>query len=97
METWRPLSHEPKTNVSSLQFEWIFAVNLPPRTDHRDALTLMSTLRGLQLDFADGLDGNKLPDKALAYPALHEFMRAANIGSWRGHLNALRAYAFLSW
>ena len=41
----------------------------------------MSTLRGLQLDFADGLDGNKLPDKALAYPALHEFMRAANIGS----------------
>lgn len=41
----------------------------------------MSTLTGPQLDFVDGVDGNTVPDKALQYPTLHEFMCATNIGS----------------
>ena len=39
-----------------------------------------------------GVDGKAVPDSALPYPALHDTMNSANIGSWRGHLNALQTY-----
>lgn len=88
MEQWTLQSDGAKSNVSSLQFGRIFAINIPLQTDRRGSLTLMFSLTGPQLDFVDGVDGNTVPNKALPYPALHESMSAASIGSWRGHLNA---------
>lgn len=67
-------------------------INMPSRTDRRDALILMSKLTGIQLEWLDGVDGKAVPDSALPYPALHDTMNSANIGSWRGHLNALQTY-----
>lgn len=67
-------------------------INMPSRTDRRDALILMSKLTGIQLKWVDGVDGKAVPDSALPYPALHDTMNSANIGSWRGHLNALQTY-----
>jgi hypothetical protein len=74
------------------QFERIFIVNLPSRTDRRDGLVLMSALTGIKLDWIDGVVGDAVPDKALPPPASHEKIPPANIGSWRAHLNALQAY-----
>ncbi|KAK2776131.1 hypothetical protein FQN53_002862 [Emmonsiellopsis sp. PD_33] len=76
---------------STLGFERIYAINLPSRTDRRDGLNLMSALTGIQLDWIDGVDGNAVQEKALPWPASHETIKTANIGSWRAHLDALRA------
>ena len=65
---------------------------MPSRPDRHDALILTSKLTGIQLEWIDGVDGKVVPDSALPYPALHDTMNAANIGSWRGHLNALQTY-----
>lgn len=76
---------------STLGFERIYVINLPSRTDRRDALVLMSALTGIKLDWIDGVDGETVPDKALPQPASHDTIKSANIGSWRAHLNAIQA------
>ncbi|RMJ21494.1 glycosyltransferase family 25 protein [Aspergillus sp. HF37] len=76
--------------MSWLQFQRIYAINLPARTDRRDGLSLVSSLTGIQLDWVDGVDGHDVPDKALPYPASREAISNANIGSWRAHLNTLK-------
>lgn len=73
------------------QFERIYVLNLPGRTDRRDGLVLMSALAGFKVHWIDGVLGEAVPDKALPYPASHESVKSANIGSWRAHLNALQA------
>ncbi|EGE07779.1 LPS glycosyltransferase [Trichophyton equinum CBS 127.97] len=74
---------------ATLGFERIYVVNLPSRTDRRDALVLMAAVSGIKLHWVDGIMGDTVVDKALPPPATHKF-RSANIGSWRGHLNALQ-------
>ncbi|KAK2741930.1 hypothetical protein FQN57_005489 [Myotisia sp. PD_48] len=74
---------------STLGFERIYVINLPERTDRRDALLLMADLTGIKLTFIEGVRGNVVPDKALPPEASHATMKDATIGSWRGHLNAL--------
>ncbi|KAL9107369.1 MAG: hypothetical protein Q9227_007734 [Pyrenula ochraceoflavens] len=54
------------------QFGKIFAINLPERTDHRDALLLAGTLTGLEIDIVNGIRGETVEDKALPYPATKE-------------------------
>jgi hypothetical protein len=81
------LTHSPR-----LQFQQIYAINLPARTDRRDGLSLVSSLAGIQLDWVDGVDGRDVPDKALPYPASRQAVSNANIGSWRAHMNALKEY-----
>jgi hypothetical protein len=78
-------------NLSQQQFGAIYVINLPVRTDRRDALALMSTLNGLELEYIDGKTGNEVADKALPPPASHISQLSGNLGSWRGHLNAIRA------
>jgi len=51
----------------------------------------MSSLTNITLEFIDGVEGDSVLDKALPYPASHESIYSANIGSWRGHMNAIRA------
>ncbi|EFR03130.1 hypothetical protein MGYG_06124 [Nannizzia gypsea CBS 118893] len=75
---------------STLGFERIYVVNLPSRTDRRDALVLMAALSGIKLHWIDGIMGETVLDRALPPPASHKTMKNANIGSWRAHINALQ-------
>jgi hypothetical protein len=51
----------------------------------------MSALNGVDVEYIDGVTGNQVPDRALPPPASHDILLSGNIGSWRGHLNAIRA------
>ncbi|KAI9830031.1 MAG: hypothetical protein M1819_005861 [Sarea resinae] len=82
---------EETINNATLGFGKILVVNLPERTDHRDALTLISGLTNIHLDWIDGIWGKDIPDKALPLGANRELMGNGNLGSWRAHMNAIQA------
>ncbi|KAI1103293.1 glycosyltransferase family 25 protein [Jackrogersella minutella] len=75
---------------ATLGFEKVFVIALPERSDKRDALTLMSSLTGFQLSWIDGVIGKAIHDKALPFGWDRETMSDSNLGSWRGHVNAMR-------
>lgn len=79
----------------TLGFEKVFVVGLPERTDKRDALTLTSSLTGFSLDWINGVRGEDIPDKAIPFGADREKLWNNNLGSWRGHMNAVRRYVGL--
>ena len=71
-----------------LQFERVLAINLPERTDNRDALILAGAVTDINITFIDAIHGNTIADKALP-PGERKGMSAAIIGSWRAHMNAI--------
>ncbi|CZR57570.1 uncharacterized protein PAC_07459 [Phialocephala subalpina] len=71
-------------------FQKIFAVGLPERSDKRDALALISSLTGFKVDWIDGVKGQSVPDKVLPYGVDRVKLWENNLGSWRGHMNAVR-------
>jgi hypothetical protein len=75
---------------STLGFEKVFAVGLPERSDKRDALALTSSLTGFKIDWIDGVRGQTIPDKALPFGVDRLKLWETNLGSWRGHMNAVR-------
>lgn len=93
----RPRSHSSGVDLISdaknatLGFGAIYVINLPTRSDRRDALALMSSMTDLKLDYIEGKPGSEVLDKALPPPASHTSQRSGNIGSWRSHLDAVRA------
>ncbi|ROV87588.1 hypothetical protein VMCG_10613 [Cytospora schulzeri] len=74
----------------TLGFSKIFVVGLPERTDKRDALTLSAALTGFHVDFVDGVRGETIPDKAVPIGVDRHALMETNLGSWRGHMNAVR-------
>ncbi|POS79976.1 hypothetical protein DHEL01_v201618 [Diaporthe helianthi] len=74
----------------TLGFSKIFVVGLPERTDKRDALALTAALTGFHVDFVDGVRGESIPDKAVPFGIDRHALMEANLGSWRGHMNAVR-------
>ena len=70
------------------KFQKVFAINLPARTDHRDALLLTSAVSGIEISWVDGVEGKDVSEKAL--PHTGKDINAGNIGSWRAHMNALQ-------
>ncbi|KAK7961655.1 glycosyltransferase family 25 protein [Apiospora aurea] len=75
---------------ATLGFEKVFAINLPDRTDKRDALSLVAALTGVQLDWVRALRGADVPDKALPLGVNRQGWRDGGIGSWRSQMNAIR-------
>ncbi|KAI9871453.1 MAG: hypothetical protein M1830_002902, partial [Pleopsidium flavum] len=75
----------------TLGFERIYVIGLKDRTDKRDALTLTSSLTGFKLDWIDGVKGEEIPDKAVPFGTNRTLLWENNLGSWRGHMNAIRA------
>lgn len=57
-------------------------INLPSRTDHRDAMSLSAAVSNLQLGWVDGVSGDDVLEKALS-PRDHKFISLGNKGSWR--------------
>lgn len=75
---------------SSLGFQRLYVINLPERTDHRDALTLVGAATNLNFTFIDGLHGETILDKALP-PGREEPASMKYRGSWRAHMNTIRS------
>ncbi|KAK9783502.1 hypothetical protein AB5N19_04339 [Seiridium cardinale] len=75
---------------STLGFGKVFVVGLPERTDKRDAITLTSSLTGFHVEWVDGVRGETIPDKAVPFGADRKKLWENNLGSWRGHMNAVR-------
>lgn len=73
-----------------VQFQNILVINLPSRTDRRDAMSLSAVVSNLQLNWIDGVSGDDVLEKALP-PGDHKFISPGSKGSWRAHMNALQA------
>ena len=78
------------------QFEAILAVGLPERTDRRDTLTLVADISDIAFDFVDGMHGSDILNKSLPLGGPGDVTRS-EIGSWRGHMNALSRWAASSY
>ncbi|KAH8203859.1 hypothetical protein TruAng_001923 [Truncatella angustata] len=74
----------------TLGFGKVFAISLPERSDKQDALALMSALTGFRITWLDGVRGSDVMDKALPFGWDRTKLRDSNLGSWRGHVNAMR-------
>ncbi|KAK9795975.1 putative Glycosyltransferase family 28 N-terminal domain-containing protein [Seiridium cardinale] len=75
---------------STLGFEKIFILSLPSRTDRRDSLTLAAALSDLDIELIDGVLGSTVPDRAIPSIPGQRRLPDPSIGSWRGHMNAIR-------
>lgn len=78
---------------ATLGFGKVFVVGLPDRTDKRDAMALASSLTGFDVEWVDGVRGEDVPDKAVPFKVDRKKLTETNLGSWRGHMNAVRRYA----
>lgn len=76
-------------NLVTPQFEKIFVIGLPSRTDRRDGMLLQAALTDMNLEFIDGVPGANVPDKAIPKTTEHDRLGDGAIGCWRGHMNAL--------
>jgi hypothetical protein len=72
------------------QFQKIFVLNLPFRTDRRDAMSLSAAISNIKLEFVDGVTADSI--KQSAYPPPDENLKLLPgiRGSWRTHMNALQ-------
>ena len=76
---------------SSPQFQQIFVVGLPSRTDRRDGMQLQAALSDIDIEFIDGVLGQDVSENAIPKTNRdHERLALPSIGSWRAHMNAMR-------
>lgn len=79
------------------QFQEIFVVNLPERTDRKDAMTLGAAMSDLSFTFSPGVRGADVPAKVLPPSHRHKGENwVGKTGSWRAHMNVLQRYSPLS-
>ncbi|PFH55462.1 hypothetical protein XA68_18269 [Ophiocordyceps unilateralis] len=74
----------------TLGFERVVAIGLPERSDKRDALDLMAALSGFDIDWVDGVKSSHMSEKALPFGIDVKNVHDNFLGSWRGHMNAIR-------
>lgn len=74
----------------TLGFEKVFSIGLNERTDKRDAMTLMSSLTGFDIEWIEGVRPGNIPDKAVPFGIDVSAVRDNFLGSWRGHMNVIR-------
>lgn len=84
-ETFTKMIHN-----QTLGFEKIFVINLPERTDKRDAMSLTAALTDMKLTWTSALRGTSVPDKALPLGVDRAGWRDGGIGSWRSQMNVIR-------
>ncbi|KAH7414363.1 hypothetical protein DE146DRAFT_640017 [Phaeosphaeria sp. MPI-PUGE-AT-0046c] len=75
---------------TTLGFQKIFVLNLPFRTDRRDAMSLSAAISNIKLEYVDGVTGASI--KQTAYPPPDENIKLLPgiRGSWRTHMDALQ-------
>jgi hypothetical protein len=67
------------------QFQEVKVISLPERSDRRDAFAVAASVTGFDVDFVDGVDGEKVPFRPYTMDK-----KAGIVGSWRAHMNVLR-------
>lgn len=75
---------------STLGFQKILVLNLPHRTDRRDAITLAAATSNMKLEFVDGVTGDIIKEAAYPPPQENLQLSVGIRGSWRTHMNALQ-------
>jgi hypothetical protein len=78
--------------TDSSKFEKILVLNLPFRTDRRDAMSLSAAISNIKLEFVEGVKGADINDKAYPPPEENRKHSPGIRGSWRTHMNALQRY-----
>jgi hypothetical protein len=73
-----------------LQFQKIFVINLPHRTDLRDAVSLAAAFTELDVEFVDGVVGKEISLKALPPGGIKANLSYGGLGNWRAHMNVAR-------
>ncbi|KAF1956391.1 hypothetical protein CC80DRAFT_563217 [Byssothecium circinans] len=79
-----------KRKADCLKFQKILVLNLPFRTDRRDAMTLSAATSNIALSFIPGVTGDSIKSSAYPPPAENQKLQAGIRGSWRTHMNALQ-------
>ncbi|TVY84973.1 hypothetical protein LSUE1_G000848, partial [Lachnellula suecica] len=76
---------------TTLGFEKIFVINMPSRTDRRDATSLAAAASNLNIDFIEGVGGDSIPEAAFPPGGSADSIKQSPgiKGSWRSHMNAL--------
>lgn len=72
-----------------MQFEKIYVINLPERSDRRDSITLSAALSNIDIEIVDAVRGENVLDKVIPHPEVGRFMKA-EIGCWRSHINIMQ-------
>jgi hypothetical protein len=67
-----------------MQFEKIFGISLPQRTDKQDGMTVAASLSNISVDFLPGVHGADVSPKARP---LGFDRKLTVVGSWRAHMN----------
>ncbi|KAL9599371.1 MAG: hypothetical protein Q9219_003904 [cf. Caloplaca sp. 3 TL-2023] len=70
------------------QFEKVYVINLPKRTDKLDAIRLAASVTGFNVEVIPGQLGAEMSPKALPGPFKEGEMRNNIIGCWRSHMQA---------
>ncbi|KAF7191866.1 hypothetical protein HII31_06911 [Pseudocercospora fuligena] len=75
-------------NNSTLGFQKILVVNLPSRTDKRDAMSLAAAFSGLEVEYVAGV--TDVDPKTLPPGGAQAGRTPAEMGNWRAHMNAVQ-------
>jgi hypothetical protein len=80
----------PDGNIANdtLNFQKIFAINLPSRLDRKDTLTLMAAYTNLSITIVPGV--RSLADNSLPPPRTPGSVRLEEYAVWRAHANIWR-------
>ena len=71
-----------------MQFQKIFVINLPSRTDHRDSMSLAAALTDLRVEYVDGV--TEVDKKSLPPGGTEVNLDSGALGNWRAHMNIAR-------
>lgn len=78
------------TSLTEYQFQEVLVINVPERTDRRDAMTLAAALSRIKIAWIDGVAGHDVLDKVVPGDSFDKKISTGNKGSWRAHMDALQ-------
>jgi hypothetical protein len=78
----------PPLSIDSFQFQKMFVIGLPSRTDRRDSMSLAAAYTGLEIEYVDGV--TDVDNKTLPPGGLERGPDAGSIRAWRAHMNLMR-------
>jgi hypothetical protein len=87
-ETIRRPIVDPNIANETLNFQQIFAINLPSRVDRRDILTLMASYSNISVTIVPGV--KSVAENALPPPRKPGSLRPEEYSVWRAHANVWR-------
>jgi hypothetical protein len=78
--------------LKRLQFQKLLVINMPERTDRRDAISLAAAASNMNVEFVMGVRAESIPEDALPPEGSTESIKLSKgiKGSWRSHMNALQ-------